>query len=103
MLLSELKKLPILNPSTAKVGSYSNGRAFKTDFGMVYIYTHTDGTEFRIARKALYHLAYKGKKYIVTDKLDELNFLRVKKEFAIKQISDNTIYIEEDIFNGRSL
>jgi hypothetical protein len=95
MTNKELFSLPILLPSTAKVGRYSNGKAYKTLWGMIYTFELQDSTTFRISKSGLLQLHTPNGKY--ADILDTSGgtTYRVKKGFTIWKIADNALFVDE--------
>jgi len=102
MLVRDLYNLPILAPGIARVGSYTNGKRYMTDYGYVYTFRDPDGQTVRISRKAIYHLYYYSRKYIDLDDIDTLNSYTVSDSFEVGRVDSNGIYLSKGIFNERT-
>ena len=102
MTNAELYGIPVLGVSNAKVGVYSKGELYITQYGKVYVFTHSSGQKFRIARKAISFLSVNGQQYKdMTDYADEEPGYRILKEFEILLIDGGVIHLVDDIYSNR--
>ena len=95
MTNKELFSLPILLPSTAKVGRYSKGEVYRTAWGMIYTFEHQDGTVFRVSKSGLLQLHTQSGKYADILDIEGNTTYRVKRGFTIWKIADNTLFVDE--------
>jgi hypothetical protein len=94
----ELFSFPILLPSTAKVGKYSKGNAYRTQWGLIYTFQHESGLVFRISRAGVLQLHTKNGKYADTTVEEERKTYRVRREFTVLEVKPSAVYVDE-IFN----